>query len=80
MPQTEMFFPSVRRCPKLNPPMHGYLTCSSDGNNYGAVCEYYCDPGFERTGFATRVCQLNRSWSDEAAQCVCEYVVEVVYF
>ncbi|XP_016150593.1 sushi repeat-containing protein SRPX2 [Sinocyclocheilus grahami] len=60
----------VRRCPKLKPPMHGYLTCSSDGNNYGAVCEYDCDPGFERTGFATRVCQLSRSWSDEAAQCV----------
>ncbi|XP_056327855.1 sushi repeat-containing protein SRPX2 [Danio aesculapii] len=60
----------VRRCPKLKPPMHGYLTCSSDGNNYGAICEYHCDPGFERTGFVTRVCQLNRSWSDEAAQCV----------
>uniref|UniRef100_A0A673GJA2 Sushi repeat-containing protein SRPX2 n=1 Tax=Sinocyclocheilus rhinocerous TaxID=307959 RepID=A0A673GJA2_9TELE len=60
----------VRRCPKLKPPMHGYLMCSSDGNNYGAVCEYHCDPGFERTGFATRVCQLNRNWSDEAAQYV----------
>ncbi|XP_026081472.1 sushi repeat-containing protein SRPX2-like [Carassius auratus] len=60
----------VRRCPKLKPPMHGYLMCSSDGNNYGAVCEYHCDPGFERTGFATRVCQLNRNWSDEAAQCI----------
>ncbi|KTF91978.1 hypothetical protein cypCar_00018576 [Cyprinus carpio] len=61
---------AVRRCPKLKPPMHGYLMCSSDGNNYGAVCEYHCDPGFERTGFATRVCQLNRNWSDEAARCV----------
>ncbi|XP_052470509.1 sushi repeat-containing protein SRPX2-like [Carassius gibelio] len=60
----------VRRCPKLKPPMHGYLMCSSDGNNYGAVCEYHCDPGFERTGFATRICQLNRNWSDEAAQCI----------
>lgn len=60
----------VIRCPKLKSPMHGSLTCSSDGNNYGAVCEYVCDPGFERTGFSTRVCQLNRSWSDEAAECV----------
>ncbi|XP_051505596.1 sushi repeat-containing protein SRPX2-like isoform X1 [Myxocyprinus asiaticus] len=60
----------VRRCPKLKPPMHGYLACSSDGNNYGAICEYHCEPGYERTGFATRVCQLNRSWSDEAAECV----------
>ncbi|XP_051945190.1 sushi repeat-containing protein SRPX2-like isoform X1 [Xyrauchen texanus] len=60
----------VRRCPKLKTPMHGYLTCSSDGNNYGAICEYHCEPGYERTGFSTRVCQLNRSWSDEAAECV----------
>ncbi|TRY88773.1 hypothetical protein DNTS_014995 [Danionella cerebrum] len=60
----------VRRCPRLQAPVHGSLSCSSDDNNYGAVCEYHCDPGFERTGFATRVCQLNRSWSDEAAQCL----------
>ncbi|XP_062855973.1 sushi repeat-containing protein SRPX2 [Trichomycterus rosablanca] len=60
----------VRRCPELKASLHGYLTCSSDGNNYGAVCEYHCDAGYERSGTASRVCLFNRSWSDEAPDCV----------
>lgn len=60
----------VRRCPELTPPLHGYLTCSSDGNNYGAVCEYHCDGGYERRGTSSRVCQFNNSWEGESAQCV----------
>ncbi|KAK3563844.1 hypothetical protein QTP86_002727 [Hemibagrus guttatus] len=59
----------VKRCPVLKAPLHGYLSCSSDNNNYGAVCEYHCDPGFERSGISTRVCLLNRSWSDQATEC-----------
>ncbi|KAM3612169.1 uncharacterized protein V6R79_003922 [Siganus canaliculatus] len=60
----------VRRCPQLFPPLHGYLTCSSDGNNYGATCEYHCDGGYERRGTSSRVCQFNRSWSGGPAECV----------
>ncbi|XP_026878380.2 sushi repeat-containing protein SRPX2 isoform X2 [Electrophorus electricus] len=60
----------VKRCPVLKAPLHGYLSCSSDGNNYGAVCEYHCDAGYERSGVATRVCLLNRNWSDQASDCV----------
>ncbi|KAI4880162.1 hypothetical protein NFI96_031180 [Prochilodus magdalenae] len=60
----------VKRCPVLKEPLHGYLTCSSDGNNYGAVCEYHCDAGYERRGTATRVCLFNRNWSDQASECV----------
>lgn len=60
----------VRRCPELNPPLHGYLTCSSDGNNYGAACEYHCDGGYERRGASSRICQFNNSWEGEPAQCV----------
>ncbi|XP_042275886.1 sushi repeat-containing protein SRPX2 [Thunnus maccoyii] len=60
----------VRRCPTLSPPMHGYLTCSSDGNNYGATCEYHCDGGYERRGVVSRVCQFNRSWGGRPAECV----------
>ncbi|XP_075959415.1 sushi repeat-containing protein SRPX2 [Anarhichas minor] len=59
----------VRRCPDLPPPMHGYLTCSSDGNNYGATCEYHCDGGHERRGVSSRVCQFNRSWGGNPAEC-----------
>ncbi|XP_014861551.1 PREDICTED: sushi repeat-containing protein SRPX2 [Poecilia mexicana] len=60
----------VRRCPELPPPLHGYLICSSDGNNYGAECEYLCDGGYERKGMSSRVCQFNRSWSGGPAECV----------
>ncbi|MBN3309138.1 SRPX2 protein, partial [Amia calva] len=60
----------VRRCPVLKPPLHGYLTCSSDGNNYGATCEYACEGGYERRGAPTRVCQFSRSWSGSPPVCV----------
>ncbi|KAM6923428.1 sushi repeat-containing protein SRPX2 [Xenentodon cancila] len=60
----------VKRCPELFAPLHGYLRCSSDGNNYGAECEYHCDGGYERRGVASRVCQFNRSWSGGPAECV----------
>ncbi|TSQ81061.1 Sushi repeat-containing protein SRPX2 [Bagarius yarrelli] len=60
----------VRRCPVLKAPLHGYLSCSSESNNYGAVCEYHCDPGYETSGTSTRICLFNRNWSDQAAECV----------
>ncbi|KAG9335513.1 hypothetical protein JZ751_004539 [Albula glossodonta] len=60
----------VRRCPVLKAPLHGYLTCSSDRNNYGAECEYHCEGGYERRGTQIRVCQLNRSWTMVAPVCV----------
>lgn len=52
--------------------MHGYLTCSSDGNNYGATCEYHCDGGYELRGVASRVCQFDRNWVGSPAECVRE--------
>ncbi|XP_076005161.1 sushi repeat-containing protein SRPX2 [Genypterus blacodes] len=60
----------VRRCPPLPPPLRGFLTCSSDRNNYGATCEYHCQGGYERRGVSSRVCQFNRSWEGDAAECV----------
>ncbi|XP_044061007.1 sushi repeat-containing protein SRPX2 [Siniperca chuatsi] len=60
----------VRRCPDLSPPLHGYLTCSSDTNNYGATCEYHCEGGYERRGISSRVCQFNRNWGGGPAECV----------
>ncbi|XP_037636341.1 sushi repeat-containing protein SRPX2 [Sebastes umbrosus] len=60
----------VRRCSALPAPLYGYLTCSSDGNNYGATCEYHCDGGYELRGVSSRVCQFNRNWGGEPAECV----------
>ncbi|XP_035505187.1 sushi repeat-containing protein SRPX2 [Scophthalmus maximus] len=60
----------VRRCTLLPPPLHGSLTCSSDGNNYGATCEYHCEGGYELKGASRRVCQFGRNWDGNAAECV----------
>ncbi|XP_028671726.2 sushi repeat-containing protein SRPX2 [Erpetoichthys calabaricus] len=60
----------VRRCPVLKAPLHGYLTCSSGGNNFGADCEYSCEGGYELRGIRSRVCQLNKNWAGAAPECV----------
>ncbi|XP_025023646.1 sushi repeat-containing protein SRPX2 [Python bivittatus] len=59
----------VSRCPTLKVPEHGYLSCTSAGDNYGAVCEYHCDGGYELQGATTRVCQSSRQWSGSQPRC-----------
>ncbi|XP_049622879.1 sushi repeat-containing protein SRPX2 [Suncus etruscus] len=59
----------VRRCPSLKPPEHGYLSCTSAGDNYGAICEYHCDGSYERRGTPSRVCQSSRQWSGTPPIC-----------
>ncbi|XP_064374370.1 sushi repeat-containing protein SRPX2 isoform X2 [Dromaius novaehollandiae] len=59
----------VRRCPILKPPQHGYLSCTSAGNNYGATCEYLCDGGYERQGTSLRVCQSSQQWTGSQPIC-----------
>lgn len=53
----------------LKPPQHGYLSCTSDGNNYGATCEYLCDGGYERQGTSLRVCQSTQQWTGSQPLC-----------
>ncbi|XP_075428910.1 sushi repeat-containing protein SRPX2 [Ascaphus truei] len=59
----------VRRCPDLTPPLHGYITCSSAGNNYGAICAYNCEGGYDRQGPASRVCLFSQHWAGTPATC-----------
>ncbi|XP_073498312.1 sushi repeat-containing protein SRPX2 [Phyllobates terribilis] len=59
----------VRRCPLLSPPLHGHITCSSAGNNYGANCKYDCEGGYERQGAANRVCLYSQQWAGSPAIC-----------
>ncbi|XP_070615960.1 sushi repeat-containing protein SRPX2 [Erythrolamprus reginae] len=59
----------VSRCPTLKAPEHGYLSCTSAGDNYGAVCEYQCDGGYELEGIHSRVCQSSRQWSSSQPRC-----------
>ncbi|KAM6143934.1 sushi repeat-containing protein SRPX isoform 3-T3 [Erethizon dorsatum] len=59
----------VRRCDKLNAPENGYMKCSSDGDNYGATCEFSCIGGYELQGSPARVCQSNLAWSGTEPTC-----------
>ncbi|KAH0508792.1 Sushi repeat-containing protein SRPX [Microtus ochrogaster] len=59
----------VRRCGKLNAPDNGYMKCSSDGDNYGATCEFSCIGGYELQGSPARVCQSNLAWSGTEPSC-----------
>lgn len=59
----------MRRCPVLKPPQNGYISCTSDGNNYGATCEYLCDGGYERQGTSLRVCQSSQQWTGSQPLC-----------
>ncbi|XP_055500568.1 sushi repeat-containing protein SRPX isoform X1 [Leucoraja erinacea] len=59
----------VRRCGKLNPPDNGYMRCTSDGDNYGATCNFNCVGGYELRGSKASVCQYNLAWSASAPVC-----------
>ncbi|KAG7275919.1 hypothetical protein CRUP_011369 [Coryphaenoides rupestris] len=54
----------VRRCSTLFPADNGYMKCDSDGDNYGATCQFTCTGGHELQGSAARVCQYGLSWRD----------------
>uniref|UniRef100_UPI00398F0C01 sushi repeat-containing protein SRPX isoform X1 n=1 Tax=Pristiophorus japonicus TaxID=55135 RepID=UPI00398F0C01 len=59
----------VRRCGKLNPSENGYIRCTSDGDNYGATCEFFCIGGYELQGSKATVCQSNNIWSGAVPVC-----------
>uniref|UniRef100_A0A8C8BY61 Sushi-repeat containing protein X-linked n=1 Tax=Oncorhynchus tshawytscha TaxID=74940 RepID=A0A8C8BY61_ONCTS len=48
----------VRRCSPMTPPDNGFMKCDSDGNNYGATCEFKCTGGYELQGSAARGCSF----------------------
>lgn len=62
---------TVRRCSPLFPPDNGYMKCDSDGDNYGATCQFTCTGGYELRGSAARVCQSGLSWSGLDTTCAC---------
>ncbi|KPP67422.1 sushi repeat-containing protein SRPX-like, partial [Scleropages formosus] len=60
----------VRRCTPLTPPDNGYMKCDSDGDNYGATCEFFCLGGFELQGSKARVCQSSMTWAGAETTCI----------
>ncbi len=67
----------VRRCSPLFPPDNGYMKCDSDGDNYGATCDFKCTGGYELQGSAARVCQYGLTWSGTDTTCARTYCMHI---
>ena len=57
-------------CPPLPEVPHANAELlAGKGLNYGTVMQYTCDPGYERSGFPTLLCQSNGTWSSRQPTC-----------
>lgn len=68
---------AVRRCSPLFAPDNGYMKCDSDGDNYGATCNFKCTGGYELQGSAARVCQYGLTWSGTDTSCARTYYMQI---
>ncbi|PFX17574.1 Sushi, von Willebrand factor type A, EGF and pentraxin domain-containing protein 1 [Stylophora pistillata] len=59
----------VITCAVLPPLNYGDKSCSGRGYEYGNICTFTCDVGYERRGSATRICQADAQWSGSATSC-----------
>ena len=59
--------PSEIDCGLLLNPVNGKVT--STKTTIGSVANYSCDSGFVLTGFSSRICEVNASWSGNAPVC-----------
>ena len=59
------------KCPPLRKVDHANPNqFAGKGLNYGTVIRYECDPGYERSGLPTLLCQSNGTWSSDVPICV----------
>ena len=56
-------------CPELQNPKNGTVTYD-DERLYPNEAVYECDDGFELSGVASRKCQIEGEWADDAPECV----------
>ena len=54
-------------CPELQNPTNGTVTY--DERVYPNEAVYECEDGFELSGEATRECQINGEWTNDAPEC-----------
>ncbi|KAM7410039.1 hypothetical protein PAMA_001482 [Pampus argenteus] len=61
----------VKRCPTLNFPAHGTLTCSDPHGefSFGSQCNSTCEEGFVLNGAAETECTSVGTWSTEIPRC-----------
>jgi len=58
------------KCPPLPEVEHATANqLAGKGLNYGTVIRYECDPGYERSGLPTLLCQSNGTWSSSVPTC-----------
>ncbi|XP_077989021.1 uncharacterized protein LOC144443394 [Glandiceps talaboti] len=68
------------KCPVLNNPPNGNITCNKNGMNamstpiYNTVCTYKCHDGFVPGDRSDRTCLANRTWSGRNFSCIAIYI------
>ncbi|XP_053178932.1 P-selectin [Scomber japonicus] len=62
----------AKRCPILNSPTHGSLTCSDPHGafSFGSQCKSTCEEGFVLNGTADTECTSVGTWSTELSHCL----------
>ncbi|XP_040897150.1 P-selectin [Toxotes jaculatrix] len=62
----------AKRCPSLDPPSHGSLSCSDPHGefSFGSRCTSTCEEGFVLNGTADTECTSLGTWSREIAHCL----------
>lgn len=62
----------AKRCPILNSPTHGSLTCSDPHGafSFGSQCKSTCEEGFVLNGTADTECTSVGTWSTEISHCL----------
>ena len=63
-------FLPASKCPPLPDVEHATANqLTEKGLNYGSVIRFECDPGYERSGLPTLLCQSNGTWSSDVPNC-----------
>ncbi|XP_047198721.1 LOW QUALITY PROTEIN: P-selectin-like [Hippoglossus stenolepis] len=63
---------TAKRCPALNPPSHGSLSCSKPHGefSFGSRCTSSCDEGFLLNGTSSSECTSLGTWSTDLPHCL----------
>ena len=66
-----IFFPVTVTCPALPSPSNGEKQgCTGIATeDYGTVCRFSCNQGYDASGSEVRTCQENGEWSGELFSC-----------
>ena len=66
----------MKDCGSLPTPANGAQ--ASTGTRVGFSTTFSCDPGYDVQGSATRVCQIDCTWSGSDASCTCKLLFIII--